>query len=151
MSNSNMTPQQAAEVLRQHLQWRKQKEHESDIAYVGPDALTAALETAIECMSAPTPTDDEISNAAIEYSGFCEAREHDPECSCATFEEGAKWAIARFCLEQPSTPPTDEQIGDVFEKHADMKGLVTGRPYSMTRTAAIPFVREVIRLYFGNK
>ena len=55
-----MTPEQAAEVLRRHLQWRKQEEHESDIAYVGPDALTAALETAIECMSASTPTDEQI-------------------------------------------------------------------------------------------
>ena len=48
MSNSNMTPEQAAEVLRNFNEG------------ISLPILHAALETAIECMSASTPTDEQI-------------------------------------------------------------------------------------------
>ena len=54
MSNSNMTPEQAAEVLRYLNEWRRGAEGEQP----DPKTIGIAIDTAIECMSAPTPTDE---------------------------------------------------------------------------------------------
>ena len=48
-----MTPEQAAEVLRNFRKWFPS-------VAKGDKELHAALETAIECMSASTPTDEQI-------------------------------------------------------------------------------------------
>ena len=56
MSNSNMTPEQAAEVLRYLNEWRRCAEGEQP----DPKTIGIAIDTAIECMSAPTPTDEQI-------------------------------------------------------------------------------------------
>ena len=120
MSNSNMTPQQAAEVLRNFNEG------------ISLPILHAALETAIECMSAKDYIpENEIESAAIHNSGTCSHDWHDHDCSCPAFEDGAKWAIARLSTAHPDTPtPTDEfelkpcekcyqltnHIGDVCQK-----------------------------------
>ena len=51
-----MTPEQAAEVLRYLNEWRRCAEGEQP----DPKTIGIAIDTAIECMSAPTPTDEQI-------------------------------------------------------------------------------------------
>lgn len=112
-----MTPQQAAEVLR--------KKKESLQFNSSAQALEEymALETAIGCMS----------NTPCQH---CK----DPQ----GFELGQ---VCKHC-QQPfrsalHATPTDEQIGEVFDEYADFPAF---QKPSMTRTAAIPFAREILML-----
>ena len=132
-----MTPEQAAEVLRRHNQFN-----------FHPDELHAALETAIECLSAKPKLD--IQRLAKITSEMLQIHE-DPICNENAQIEITMGELLKIVMASPTahpaTPtPTDEQIGEVFDKYAfgDFSPL-------LPRTAAIPFVREVIKLYFGGK
>ena len=132
-----MTPEQAAEVLRYLNEWRRGAEGEQP----DPKTIGIAIDTAIECMSASTPTD---------YCP-CTPDETTGEMSA---NEGKTWQC-NICGKtvNPSdhtrlNTPTDEQIGKLFDQLTDVSVLLNpiSPTHAMTRTAAIQFAREVLTL-----
>ena len=89
--------------------------HDPSTEYVGGANLTAALETAIAVMEATQTTISKMETV--------DQSEHD-----ATL-----------------TPPTDDQIGEVFDQHTDVSVLLNpiSPTHAMTRTAAIRFAKAL--------
>lgn len=138
-----MTPQQAAEVLRNYKAYRS-------IHHPTHDEFKSALETAIAVMEAkPAQSESaliekyterilidypESDKIHIDLWEFASEMRHESTIPI--------WDTTQS---HPATPPTDEQIGEVFEEHWDgWKAHEDAQ--TMTRTAFIKAVRECMTL-----
>lgn len=144
-----MTPEQAAEVLREVLPDAYNMSFETSI--VSSD-LTAALETAIECLTTAHPATPTLSNESEsleEIAIACLSEIHKDAFLCSNNDEQHIFICGFVAGFNHATPtPTDEQIGKLFDQHTDVSVLLNpiSPTHAMTRTAAIRFARELLKI-----
>lgn len=132
-----MTNKQAAEVLRKFSKWFPSVAE-------GDKEVHAALETAIAVMEAKTSRFD-VEKELREIKQWI-AENHEEHDKIVKYLDSLPDDGPIVLPAQLSTPPTDEQIGQIFDNrfdcYADTVNISDDGPPAMTRTAFIQAVRE---------